>query len=394
MRGIDDTGRFGIYILTYPGDFHLSTVLVRSIKRFNPDVPIMIIPGEGFDREYHPFDVPIMPEPSGPFLPTVGYQDRKIWAFQGPFEIFLYLDADTICLKSLDPLIERISQEKDNFFYVQPWIDEQEWQSVIRDPAHPKHEAFFHQAFSTIVGKRASKKVSSDRRKRLPNRGGPLANVDPDHDFGPLSNFDPDHDFLSRSKFNTGVFASRRLAIKESHFESLNRAEREFYHGVLGIKEWTWQSSDLFFSDQGRINYLAEKLSIPIYPLSPELICRTGGDAIAVSPEDVERGTCQFHVVHWTGPRPSPSFFCSMPLFRIFALLETFVGRRRGEYFATGYEWLSERVAYSLWRQYYEQLFGPMALRERLTWSWRDFKRLRRFLRGILKFVVRSIRSG
>ena len=206
--------------------------------------------------------------------------------------------------------------------------------------------------------------------------------------------FDPDHDFLSRSKFNTGVFASRRLAIKESDFESLNHAEREFYRDTLGIKEWKWNSTDLFFTDQGRINYLAEKLSIPIYPLSPELICRPGGDAITVSPEDVARGTCQLHVVHWTSSRPSPSFFCSMPLFRIFALLETFVGRRGGVVFETGYEWLSERVAYSLWRQYYEELFGPMALRERLTWSWRDIKRLWRFLRGILKFIVRSIRYG
>ena len=126
MSGIDDAGRFGIYILTYPGDFYLSAVLVRSIKRFNPDDPIMIISGEGFDREHHPFDVPIMPEPSGLFWPEVGYQDRKIWAFQGLFETFLYLDADRICTQSLGSLIERIARQKGNFLYVQPWIDDQE----------------------------------------------------------------------------------------------------------------------------------------------------------------------------------------------------------------------------------------------------------------------------
>lgn len=197
-----------------------------------------------------------------------------------------------------------------------PGVDDREWQSVVRDTSHPQHEKFVEHAFSTI-GR------------------------------GPLADFDPDHDFLSSSKFNSGVFASRRLA---------------------------------------------DKLSIPIFPLSPVLICRNGGDAIAVSPEDVARGTCQFHVVHWTGPRPSPSFFSIMPLFRIQALLETFVGRRRGEYFADGYEKLSERVAYSLWRQYYEQLFGPMALKDRLLWSWRDFTRIGRLFRRSLKFIVRSLR--
>jgi len=195
MSKIDDAGRIGIYILTYPGDFHLSTVLVRSIRRFNPDIPIMIIPGEGFDREHHPFDVPIMPEPSGLFWPKVGYQDRKIWAFQGPFETFLYLDADTICTKSLEPLFERIALQKGNFLYVQPWLDDQEWQSVVRDTSHPKHEQFVEHAFSTIGQ-------------------------------GPLADFDPDHDFLSNSKFNSGVFASRRLAIQERDFESLNGTER------------------------------------------------------------------------------------------------------------------------------------------------------------------------
>ena len=67
MRGIERDGQFGVYILTYSGDFHLSRVLVQSIRHHNPGVPLMIIPGEGFERADHPFDVPVMPAPGGRF---------------------------------------------------------------------------------------------------------------------------------------------------------------------------------------------------------------------------------------------------------------------------------------------------------------------------------------
>ena len=42
-------------------------MLVQSIRHHNPGVPLMIIPGEGFERAEHPFDVPVMPAPGGRF---------------------------------------------------------------------------------------------------------------------------------------------------------------------------------------------------------------------------------------------------------------------------------------------------------------------------------------
>ena len=180
----------------------------------------------------------------------------------------------------------------------------------------------------------------------------------------------------------------RRLAITELDFEALNHAERKFYHDYLNQEAWTWKSSDLFFRDQGRLNYLAVKLNIPAFPLAPDLICRSGGSATVVSFDEVERGTCTFHVVHWTGVAPNPSFFCSMPLFRLYALVVALVGRSEGLEFAPGYEWLPERVGFSLWRHYYEKLFGPLRLRDRLTWSRRELKRL---YRRSFKHITRSI---
>jgi hypothetical protein len=48
-------------------------VLVQSIRHRNPGVPLMIIPGESFERAEHPFDVLVMPVPGGRFWPTLGH---------------------------------------------------------------------------------------------------------------------------------------------------------------------------------------------------------------------------------------------------------------------------------------------------------------------------------
>jgi hypothetical protein len=361
LPDIQQHPQFGIYILTYPGDFHLSLALVQSIRHLNPEVPIMMIPGEGFDCRNHPFEVPVMPAPSGPFWPEIGHQDRKFWAFQGPFETFLYLDADTICTGSLAPLIRRIARQQGDFILVQPWIDDEAWRSVMQDATHPDHASSAQYVRST-VGR------------------------------GPLARFDPDHEFAARYPFNSGVFASRRLAIKETDLAALNRAERAFYRDVLGLDAWSWQSSALFFRDQGRLNYLAGKLSIPILPLRPELICASGASAAEVVVADVERGACDFHIVHWMGAKsPSPSLFCNGALFRLYALLWSFVGRRTGRWVPSGYERLRECVGFSLWRHHHERGSGPMSLRARLQWSWADLAKTSRLFVRCLKLLGRDL---
>jgi hypothetical protein len=352
---------FGVYVMTYPGDFHLSTILVRSIQQVSPDLPIMIIPGEGFDLNDHPFDVPVMPLPTTGFWAEIGYQDRDFWACQGPFETFLYLDADNIVVKSLDDLANRIAGQEGDFIYVQPWIDDEKWRSAIQDPDHPDHNNYL-QAIERDVGQ------------------------------GPLAQFDPDHDFLLHKTFNSGVFASRRFAIKGSDLASLNKAERKFYREVLGKNEWTWKSSELFFRDQGRLNYLVHKLCIPIFPIEPELICPSGTSSVKVSIEEVKRNSCDFHVIHWMGAKsPTPSYFCTKPLFTLYAYLWSYVGRRTGRYVAPGYEELPECPGYSVWRHYYERLYGALPLRERLLWSWRDLIRVSILALRWLRLSVRSL---
>ena len=183
---------FGIYVLTYPGDFHLSIALIKSLKHFNPDIPIIIIPGEGFDLNDHPFDVPVMIEPQG-FWGKMGHADRKCWVFQGEFEKFLYLDADMICTRSIAPLIERVMGQEGKFIFVQEETGNSPvWTDAIADDNHELHDHYMAMV------------------------RGQLGN--PDN----IRLFDQQYDPYSRYPFNAGMFASCIDAISESEFEELH----------------------------------------------------------------------------------------------------------------------------------------------------------------------------
>ena len=302
-----------------------------------------------------------MPLPAG-FWAEIGHQDRCFWAFQGPFDTFVYLDADMICTKSLESLRRRITQQQGNFIYVHTSIGDQDWLTLINDPDSSDNQKYARQV---------KREIGRD----------------------PLMQFDPSYDLFANCPFNSGVFASRRFAITESDLASLNEAERDFYRESLK-KEWNWRSSELFFRDQGRLNYLVSKLAIPTFRLRPDLVCRAGGDAIQVSFDEVARDSCDFHLIHWMGSMsPSPSLFCVKPLFSVYALLWAAVGRRAGRWMAPEYHRLPECPGYSLWRHYYEQSYGAMPLAERLRWSWRHLKRTCKLLVRWLKLSVRSAES-
>lgn len=329
--------KFGVYVLTYPGDFHLSIALINSIKFFHPDIPIIIIPGEGFDLKNHPFDEPVMTQPQG-FWGKMGHADRKLWVFQGPFEKFLYLDADIICTRTIAPLIDRIMAQEGKFVFVQEETGSSPaWTNVIADEDHYRHDA-----------------CMSMVRSQLGN---------PDY----IRLFDQQYDPYNRYPFNTGIFASSIDTISESELKDLNKKEREFYSKHIG-KEFSWKNYDLFFGDQGRINYLVTKLNIPILDLYPDGHFLWGGSAKEVDINDVLSGDVGFSFIHWAGcPRPSPSFFCQG-----FGLS---VLRKSDSRLKDGYNKLPEIPGYSVW-QYFWSNAGKnnVPLRERLAWSYRDMK--------------------
>jgi hypothetical protein len=125
------------------------------------------------------------------------------------------------------------------------------------------------------------------------------------------------------------------------------------------------------------LNYLVRKLGIPTFPLEPELVCVSGASSFYVPMEDIKNDACEFHVIHWMGAKsPSASAFCRGKLFSLYAALWAYVGRRTGRFVMTGYEDLPESPGYSPWRYYYQREHGSFPCSERMSWSFRDFRKV------------------
>jgi len=281
---------FGIYILTYPGDFHLSTALVKSLQFFAPDIPIMIIPGDNFNLEDHPFrNIPIMKDPGG-FWSKMKYIDRKFWAYAGPFDRFLYLDGDVLCIRSFESLLQRIKAEIGAFLYV----------------AHmPEIFEVQHKTETQIAQiKETNKKRVLEGQLGVPER---------------IKRFDPDYRFNEHYAFNAGLIASSTSTLREKDFEELHAKEKAFFDEDIGC-EFSWKSHALFFADQGRINYLSVKKNIPVKSTGPDSIGRWGGAATDLTLDDCLAGRAPYSFIHWAGcPRPSGTLFNEGGLFKIYA---------------------------------------------------------------------------
>jgi hypothetical protein len=333
---------FGIYVLTYPGDFHLSLPLIRSLKYFHPNIPIMIIPGEGLDRRNHPFNADILPEPEG-FWATIGHQSRDFWAFQGPFEKFLYLDADLICTGSLDSFFGRLRTQDGPFLFAHIcFTDQMTWKAIIQDKKHPMHQA----AITWVKN----------------GLGNPEL----------LTQFDTEYDPYARAPFNSGIFAGRRSAITEADLKALLKKEALFYEKILK-KAFTWKCNDLFYGDQGRLNYLVDKLKLPLMDLYPDGHDFWAGDIVEkVTVEKFMNNRLKFKFIHWAGvPRPRPSVFCQ-PLFRwIDPLIYDFENYKR-------YEGFPEIPGYALWHHFQVRNEYPMRITDRLSSSYLDLLNLGR----------------
>lgn len=339
----------GLYILTYPGDYHLSTALIRSLRYFDCEVPIMIIPGEGFDRDDHPFDVPVMAAPGG-FWSRLGHVDRKFWAFQGPFEKFIYLDADVICTRSVAPFVGHVRAHTGRFVAAYLPISDDEWRLAVARPEHELHRMCVD-------------RVSSQ-----------LGNVKL------LAEFDPAYDPYGRYPFNAGVFASSRGTIEEEHFADLHARESAFFRSRLQ-SEFSWSSHRLFFADQGRLNYLVDRLGIDRFTSYPHGHYQWGGETKPLLLKDVLAGDAPCTFVHWAGtPRPTPSLFCRKPLLRVLTMAYPL---------AAGYGTLSEIPGYSVWRHFSGGEPGSQgtlrAVGERLRWTWRDLKVMPRRVAGRMR---------
>lgn len=286
---------FGIYIMTYPGDYHLALALIKSIQHFSPGIPITILPGDGFTHKDHPFtQFPVLTSNEKKWE-LFTFMDRKFRLFEGPYKYFLYLDADIICTADFRSLFKALEETKDS-----PGIF-----------ANLPHKYY---------GQTTSKPFGDDRKVKI--TGGQLGTVEEIKKFD-ASFFD---EIDQQYPFNAGLFAAHRDAFQYKELFEFKMREIFFFEKVL-MKPYDCRNSYLFYVDQGRFNYMAWKKKLPIYSLYPHAHYIWGGKPFPFNVKEVLNKECAIPFIHWAGcPRPSASLFNKAPLFYLYAKMWGFLG--------------------------------------------------------------------
>jgi hypothetical protein len=200
-----------------------------------------------------------------------------------------------------------------------------------------------------------------------------------------LAEFDTGFDPFERYPFNSGLFASSRDTIPEAAFAALHARERAFFEQRLETP-FDWRSHRLFFGDQGRLNYLVDRLGIERHGAAPYGHYAWGGLAMELPLQTVLDADAPCNFVHWAGtPRPSPSLFCRRPLLPILTIAYPM---------APGYRRLREIPAYSVWRHFATSGHDDVGtLRSRIEWTWRDASPIPRRSAGrVVRALQRKLR--
>ena len=260
------TADFGIYIKTFRADYYLARALIASLEDHAPGVPIMMVPDDGY-AEPTLWGLPVLHMEEPFFARLRGYL-KKLWVFWGPYERFLYLDADQIALKSLTPLID---------------------------------SALAREAPFMIVDENPSVLETFERGGEDAERNFRVAAGDPDL----LARLDLPIDLRDFYPFASGDFVSSRNAFDLDEFKQLYE-EIAALHREVGIGAPGTTREGPFSAEQGLINYLTYSTGIEIERIPTMFIW--GGKSLADyrlavdGPQDPRS-----HLfVHWGGcPRPS-----------------------------------------------------------------------------------------
>ena len=195
---------------------------------------------------------------------------KKLWVLFGPYDRFLYLDADQIALKPLAPLIERICSAPRPFFIA---------------------------SLNQAIRRQMFEEGDEVRRALYEQRCG---RVDL------LEELDPGFDWCRTYPFSSGDFATHRdfiqLPALQSVFEAAQVLHRERNLPPLGCSR-----EGLFGADQGLFNYLVYRSGVPP-DLMPDLYLWGGMDRSTFEELRArDRDDPLRHLfVHWGGcPRPT-----------------------------------------------------------------------------------------
>jgi hypothetical protein len=142
------TRRRGLYILGNDVVLEFLVALFRSLRHFSPDIPARLIPYDNRLEKLRPwlqrYDITLHDDPDFTFYDRLGdelwdvthlghHMFRKFAAFSGPFDDFLYLDADIAVLAPVEKLFDEFTRsgadfltfdaDLDNVYKPTPWRD-------------------------------------------------------------------------------------------------------------------------------------------------------------------------------------------------------------------------------------------------------------------------------
>ncbi len=237
----------GIYIKTFERDYHLARALVSSIRRHSGSVPITIVPGDGHTRSQIWGENALVLD--DPFLERLEGYFKKMWVFFGPYDRFVYLDADTLALKSVEPLLRYVAGLEEPFF------------AACR-------ESKFDAAYEGD---------GEDARRAIVR--------DSVGDEALLAELDPGWRSEGFRPFNSSFFATHRSYVDKPTlrdvFEHANAINER--HG----KPRLYRSREgVFMGDQGLLNYLVWKTGVPPLSLPDVFVWGGRADAQLASPGD------------------------------------------------------------------------------------------------------------
>ena len=153
----------GVYFLANDVILDLAIAFLNSFRTYNPSIPLCLIP---FSHDIQQlgtlasrYDFSIWGDPavlrrcddiSRAFQGSIGGQYRKLAAWEGPYEEFVYIDSDTVVLENIDFVFEYLSKfdfvtTHSNDPYIRKWV----WKDSIYGSGKLTQEQI---SFSTNTG--------------------------------------------------------------------------------------------------------------------------------------------------------------------------------------------------------------------------------------------------
>ena len=254
-----------VYITTTPYDYYLAKALVQSVRHHCPQVSLYLLPDDSY-KGSHLFGCPVWRPSEVEVRELDGYY-KKLRAFWGPAEKFIFLDADILLLKDPAPLLAEVAGRNEPFLMV---CAETKWRQIWSNASEEKKRSHFEQWVGDI---------------RL------------------IGQFDGRYDWRRELPFNSGFIAAHREVFDRAALMSTFRSARSFHGGTNPERGLTTSRKGLFMTDQGFLNYFVAKAGVEAERLDDVFLW--GGDKELWRQRASLPGPYAGLLIHWAGcPRP------------------------------------------------------------------------------------------